>query len=32
MRWFANRLDNGDEADFLALVGLLHDLDFAMLP
>lgn len=32
MRWFANRLGYGDEADFWALVGLLHDLDFEMYP
>jgi predicted hydrolase (HD superfamily) len=30
MRWFANQLGYGDEADFWALVGLLHDLDFEM--
>ncbi|MDR1961721.1 MAG: hydrolase [Gracilibacteraceae bacterium] len=28
MRWFAAELGHGDEADFWALVGLLHDLDF----
>lgn len=32
MRWFANELGYGDEADFWALVGLLHDLDFGMYP
>lgn len=32
MRWFANQLGYGDEADFWALVGLLHDLDFEMHP
>lgn len=32
MRWFANELGYGDEADFWANVGLLHDLDFEMWP
>ena len=32
MRWYANRLGYQDEADFWALVGLLHDLDFEMYP
>ncbi|MDR3136799.1 MAG: hydrolase [Coriobacteriales bacterium] len=32
MRWFAERLGYGDEADFWALVGLLHDLDFELYP
>ncbi len=32
MRWFAGRLGYEDEADFWALVGLLHDLDFEMYP
>ena len=32
MRWFALQLGYGDEADFWALVGLLHDLDFEMHP
>ena len=32
MRWFACELGYGDEADFWALVGLLHDLDFEMYP
>ena len=32
MRWFANELGYGEEADFWALVGLLHDLDFEMYP
>ncbi len=32
MRWFANQLGYADEADFWALVGLLHDLDFEMYP
>lgn len=32
MRWFANDLGYGDEADFWALVGLLHDIDFEQWP
>lgn len=32
MRWFANELGYGDEADFWAIVGLLHDLDFERYP
>ena len=32
MRWFAQELGYGDEADFWAMVGLLHDLDFGMYP
>ena len=32
MRWYANQLGYGDEADFWAMVGLLHDLDFEMYP
>ena len=32
MRYFANKLGYGDEADFWANVGLLHDLDFEMYP
>ena len=32
MRWFANDLGYGDEADFWALVGLLHDIDFELYP
>jgi len=32
MRWFANRLGYGEEADFWALVGLLHDLDYERYP
>ena len=32
MRWFANDLGFGDEADFWATVGLLHDLDFEQWP
>jgi len=32
MRYFANKLGYGEEADFWAIVGLLHDLDFEMFP
>ena len=32
MRYFANQLGYGDEADFWAIVGLLHDLDFERYP
>ena len=32
MRWYANELGYGDEADFWAMVGLLHDLDFERYP
>lgn len=32
MRWYANDLGYGEEADFWATVGLLHDIDFEMWP
>lgn len=32
MRYFAQTLGYGDEADFWALVGLLHDVDFEQFP
>lgn len=32
MRYFAERLGYGDEADLWGVVGLLHDLDFEMYP
>lgn len=32
MRWHANELGYGEEADFWAQVGLLHDVDFEMWP
>ena len=32
MRWYANELGYGDEADFWANVGLLHDLYFEQFP
>ena len=32
MRWYANELGYGDDADFWATVGLLHDIDFEQYP
>ena len=32
MRWFAQELGCGDEADFWGIVGLLHDIDFEQWP
>jgi predicted hydrolase (HD superfamily) len=32
MRWFAKELGFGDEADFWATAGLLHDIDFGEFP
>lgn len=32
MRWYANELGYSEEADFWAVVGLLHDLDFEQFP
>ncbi len=32
MRWYANELGYGDQADHWGLVGLLHDVDFEMYP
>ena len=32
MRWYANELGYGEDADFWATVGLLHDLDFEQFP
>lgn len=32
MRWFANELGYGGDADFWATVGLLHDVDFEKFP
>lgn len=32
MRWYANDLGYGDDADYWALVGLLHDIDFEEYP
>jgi len=32
MRWYANELGFGDDADYWATVGLLHDIDFELYP
>ena len=32
MRWFANELGYGSEADYWEIVGILHDIDFEMWP
>ena len=32
MRWYANQLGYGEDADFWATVGLLHDIDFEQWP
>ena len=32
MRWYAHELGYGEEADFWAMAGLLHDVDFEMYP
>ena len=32
MRWYANELGYGQDADFWAMAGLLHDVDFEMYP
>ena len=32
MRWYANELGFGEEADFWAMCGLLHDVDFELYP
>ena len=32
MRWYARELGYGQEADFWATVGLLHDIDFEQWP
>ena len=32
MRWYANELGHSDEAEFWAIVGLLHDIDFELYP
>ena len=32
MRWYAVETGNGDDADFWAMAGLLHDIDFELYP
>ena len=32
MHWYANELGFGEDADFWAMVGLLHDIDFELYP
>jgi predicted hydrolase (HD superfamily) len=32
MKWYANELGYGDDAEFWGIVGLLHDIDFEMYP
>ena len=32
MRWYAQQLGYGDQADFWETVGILHDLDFEQYP
>ncbi len=32
MRWYANELGYGNEADYWAITGLLHDIDFELYP
>jgi predicted hydrolase (HD superfamily) len=32
MRWYANELGYGDESDYWAMTGLLHDIDFELYP
>ena len=32
MRWFAEQLGYGEDADFWATVGLLHDIDYELYP
>ncbi len=32
MKWYADELGYGDEADYWGIVGLLHDIDFELYP
>ena len=32
MKWYANELGYGDEAEHWGIVGLLHDIDFEIFP
>ena len=32
MRWYANELGYGDDAEYWGIVGLLHDIDFELYP
>lgn len=32
MEWYANTLGHGDEAEYWAITGLLHDIDYGMYP
>ena len=32
MKWYASQLGYGDEADYWAVVGLMHDIDFELYP
>lgn len=32
MKWFANKLNYGDEAEYWGIIGLLHDIDFELYP
>lgn len=32
MKWYANKLDYGEDAEYWGIVGLLHDIDFELYP